>query len=141
MPGRYWASHCRNVVRFSDALATVTAQDKPLLLEIGPGRTLSTFAMQGLPKDRYLGAIASLPDFAMRDRELSVLAEATGRLWLNGVTPNWKTVQAEAARRISLPTYPFEPERHWIDAPATASSSHADDGRRGDCRSSSRPTP
>ncbi|CAE6863376.1 D-alanine--D-alanyl carrier protein ligase [Paraburkholderia nemoris] len=124
VPGRYWASHCRNVVRFSDALATVTAQDKPLLLEIGPGRTLSTFAMQGLPKDRYLGAIASLPDFAIRERELSVLAEATGRLWLNGVTPNWKTVQAEAARRVSLPTYPFEPERHWIDAPATASSSH-----------------
>ena len=120
--GRYWASHCRNVVRFSDALTTVTAQDRPLLLEIGPGRTLSTFATQGLPRDRHLGAIASLPDFAMRDRELAVLAEATGRLWLNGVTPNWKTVQAEAARRVSLPTYPFEPERHWIDAPATASS-------------------
>ncbi|QYD70512.1 amino acid adenylation domain-containing protein [Paraburkholderia edwinii] len=115
--GHYWASHCRNVVRFSDALATVTAESKPLLLEIGPGRTLSTFVMQGLPKDRYQGAIASLPDFATRDRELAVLAEATGRLWLNGVTPDWKTVQTEGARRVSLPTYPFEPERHWIDAP------------------------
>jgi amino acid adenylation domain-containing protein len=124
VPGRYWASHCRNVVRFSDALATVTAEGRPLFLEVGPGRTLSTFVMQGLPKDRHLGAIASLPDFATRDRELSVLAETTGRLWLNGVTPDWKTVQAEAARRVSLPTYPFEPERHWIDAPATASSSH-----------------
>ncbi|GJH31342.1 amino acid adenylation domain-containing protein [Paraburkholderia hospita] len=122
VPGRYWASHCRNVVRFSDALTTVTAESRPLLLEIGPGRTLSTFVMQGLPKDRHLGAIASLPDFAMRDQELSVLAETTGRLWLNGITPNWKIVRAEAARRISLPTYPFEPERHWIDAPATASS-------------------
>ncbi|CAG9193837.1 Malonyl CoA-acyl carrier protein transacylase [Paraburkholderia caribensis] len=122
VPGRYWAGHCRDVVRFSDALATVTAEGKPLLLEIGPGRTLTTFAMQGLPKDRYLGAMASLPDFAMRDRELAVLAEATGRLWLNGLTPNWKTVQPKAARRISLPTYPFEQERHWIDAPATASS-------------------
>src|SRR6185437_13398925 len=75
-----------------------------------------------LPKDRHQGAIASLPDFAMRDRELAVLAEATGRLWLNGVTPNWKAVETQTARRISLPTYPFEPERHWIDAPATASS-------------------
>ncbi|MDQ7977363.1 amino acid adenylation domain-containing protein [Paraburkholderia sp. SARCC-3016] len=120
--GHYWASHCRNVVRFSDALATVTAQSKPLLLEIGPGRTLSTFVMQGLPKDRHQGAIASLPDFATRERELAVLAEATGRLWLNGVTPDWKTVQTAGARRISLPTYPFEPERHWIDAPAAASS-------------------
>ncbi|WP_028213148.1 hybrid non-ribosomal peptide synthetase/type I polyketide synthase [Paraburkholderia mimosarum] len=121
--GEYWASHCRNVVRFSDALATVTTEGKPLLLEIGPGRTLSTFVMQGLPKDRYQGAIASLPEFATRERELAVLAEATGRLWLNGVKPNWKALQAEPGRRISLPTYPFEPERHWIDAPATVSSS------------------
>ena len=122
--GHYWASHCRNVVRFSDALTTVTAEGRPLFLEVGPGRTLSTFVMQGLPKDRHVGALASLPDFAMRDRELSILAETTARLWLNGVTPNWKTVQAGTARRVSLPTYPFEPERHWIDAPATASSSH-----------------
>ncbi|MFT4437016.1 amino acid adenylation domain-containing protein [Caballeronia sp. 15715] len=120
--GLYWASHCRNVVRFNDALTAVTAEGKPLFLEIGPGRALSTFVMQGLPKDRHVGAIASLPDFALRDRELSVLAEATGRLWLNGLTLDWKTVQAEGARRISLPAYPFEPERHWIDAPATVSS-------------------
>jgi len=119
--GRYWAGHCRDVVRFGDALNTATAQARPLLLEIGPGRTLSTFAVQGLPRDRHMGAIASLPDFALRERELSMLAEATGRLWLNGVTPDWKTVQAEGARRISLPTYSFEPERHWIDAPAAAS--------------------
>ncbi|WP_321892783.1 non-ribosomal peptide synthetase/type I polyketide synthase [Paraburkholderia tropica] len=118
--GRYWASHCRDVVRFADALATVTAQGKPLLLEIGPGRTLATFATQGLTKDRYQAAIASLPDFAQRERELSVLAEATGRLWLNGATPDWRALHGADARRIALPTYPFEPERHWIDAPATA---------------------
>ena len=120
--GRYWASHCRDVVRFADALATVTADGRPLLLEVGPGRTLSTFAMQGLPKDRHLGALASLPDFALRERELAVFAETTGRLWLNGVTPDWRAVRHDAGRRISLPTYPFEPERHWIDAPAPASS-------------------
>ncbi len=120
--GRYWAGHCRDVVRFSDALTTVTSESRPVLLEIGPGRTLTTFASQGLPKDRYVGAVASLPDFAMRERELPVLAEATGRLWLNGVTPDWKTVQTDAARRVSLPTYPFERERYWIDAPAATVS-------------------
>ncbi|QGZ62846.1 amino acid adenylation domain-containing protein [Paraburkholderia acidisoli] len=122
--GHYWATHCRNVVRFGDALATATASadSKPLLLEIGPGRTLATFATQGLAKDRYQAAIASLPDFSLRERELALFAEATGRLWLNGVTPDWKAVQPHAARRVSLPTYPFEPERHWIDAPAAASS-------------------
>ena len=120
--GRYWASHCRETVRFADALATVTANGKPILLEIGPGRTLTTFVLQGLPKTQYQAAIASLPEFAVREEELSIFSEATGRLWLNGAPPDWTAVQAPGARRISLPFYAFEPERHWIEAPAAALS-------------------
>ncbi len=124
VPGLYWASHCRNVVRFNDALTTVTADGKPLSPRNRPRPDAVDLCHAGSAQGPTSGRDCLLPDFAMRDRELSVLAEATGRLWLNGVTPNWKSVQAEAARRVSLPTYPFEPERHWIDAPATTSSNN-----------------
>ncbi len=46
---------------------------------------------------------------------LLILAEA----YLNGALPGWEDIhRAGEVRRISLPTYPFERERYWIDAPA-----------------------
>ncbi len=115
--GAYWAKHCRETVRFSDAAATVTAEARPLLLEIGPGRNLTNFALQGLSKNLYKAAIPSMPEFSRRHEELAVFAEATGCLWLNGTALDWKALKDRNGQRISLPTYAFEPERHWIEAP------------------------
>ncbi|MDG4810843.1 SDR family NAD(P)-dependent oxidoreductase [Micromonospora sp. WMMD1120] len=41
-------------------------------------------------------------------------------LWTRGVDVDWAAAHQGAGRRVSLPTYPFEPQRHWFtDAPAT----------------------
>ena len=45
------------------------------------------------------------------------MVEAAGRLWLAGVPPQWRAMAEPGARRVSLPAYPFERKRHWIDAP------------------------
>jgi amino acid adenylation domain-containing protein len=40
----------------------------------------------------------------------------TGRLWLHGQEIDWQDFYAgEKPRRVSLPTYPFERERYWIE--------------------------
>ncbi|MBP2229005.1 acyl transferase domain-containing protein/acyl carrier protein [Azospirillum agricola] len=45
------------------------------------------------------------------------LARMLGGLWLAGVEPDWSAVHDGAvAHRLALPTYPFERERHWLDA-------------------------
>lgn len=37
-------------------------------------------------------------------------------LWVNGVAIPWKTMwQSKAVQRVSLPTYPFAKDRHWVD--------------------------
>jgi amino acid adenylation domain-containing protein len=123
--GRYWAEHCRETVRFAQALDCVTSGRKPILLEAGPGRTLATFARQGLARDRYLDIISSLPDFAHRAEEAQTLAIATGQLWANGIDIAWASLPSTQARRIPLPFYAFEPERHWIEAPASRPESAA----------------
>jgi polyketide synthase PksM len=44
-----------------------------------------------------------------------------GELWASGSDVDWRSVRAAAPaqpRRISVPTYPFARERHWIEAPA-----------------------
>jgi acyl carrier protein len=44
------------------------------------------------------------------------LLDGLGRLWLSGVSIDWAAFQAGGKRRrLSLPTYPFEKQRFWID--------------------------
>jgi acyl transferase domain-containing protein len=38
-------------------------------------------------------------------------------VWTRGVAIDWQSLPGTAtARRISLPTYAFERQRHWVDA-------------------------
>jgi acyl transferase domain-containing protein len=48
------------------------------------------------------------------------LLESIGRLWTQGVEIDWTQLHAgRAPRRISLPGYPFQRGRHWIERSAT----------------------
>ena len=42
----YWAHHLRKTVRFAEGIDTILQEPRQILLEVGPGRTLSTFARQ-----------------------------------------------------------------------------------------------
>jgi len=43
--------------------------------------------------------------------------------WLRGLSPDWTAVHAgRSGRRVALPTYPFQRQRHWIDLPPTATT-------------------
>ncbi|HVV94022.1 MAG TPA: amino acid adenylation domain-containing protein [Hyphomicrobiales bacterium] len=121
----FWARHCRAPVRFAAALATAVAGAKPVLLEVGPGKTLTSLAAQAVPKDAAGALIASLPEANADVAADRAFAEATGRLWAAGVAPDWRTLHPTPRRRISLPTYPFERQRHWIEAPRRAAEAAA----------------
>jgi len=113
----YWARHARESVRFADGVATLARSLSPVLLEVGPGAALGSFALQGAGAGR--AAISCLPD-AQGDAE-GMLATALGRLWTAGVAPDWSAYQAGGKpKRVSLPTYPFERSRHWVEAPAAS---------------------
>jgi len=114
-PG-YWARHLRATVRFGDGLRTLAEDEKTVLLEVGPGQTLSAFARQLPHPSARRALIASLPHPKDARSAAEHLTEALGRLWLAGVPVDWRTVHGnERRRRIELPTYPFERNRYWID--------------------------
>lgn len=49
-------------------------------------------------------------------KESFMLLMTLGKLWLEGVFIDWeKFYQRENRQRISLPTYPFQRERYWIE--------------------------
>ena len=66
----------------------------------------------------------------------ALLLRAAGRLWSAGVALDWNAMRGDTPRRrVTLPTYPFERQRHWIEAPADAgrpSSGAARLEKRGD---------
>ncbi len=113
----YWARHCREAVRFSDGLLTLCRDRKPILIEVGPGRTLSVFASQTISRDGVAAIIQSMPEHDRAHAGAEVLAEAQGKLWMAGRDLAWPALPDTSERALPLPTYPFQRQRHWIDAP------------------------
>jgi acyl transferase domain-containing protein len=114
---QYWVQHVRQPVRFADGLAAL-AHDRPVvLLEVGPGSTLSSLARRQLSGPSVAVSSTRHPQEAGPD--LPVLLAALGKLWLAGARPAWSRLYAgEDRRRVHLPLYPFERRRYWIDPPA-----------------------
>ena len=110
----YWSTHIRRPVAFSEGVATILADANHLLLEVGPGNTLS-----GLVRQQALGQhqiVSSLRHPQERTSDVTTVLSALGRLWVNGATVDWKAYFAgERRRRVGLPTYPFERQRFWVD--------------------------
>jgi amino acid adenylation domain-containing protein len=117
----YWAAHARSTVRFDAALTTLTEAGVTALLEVGPGTALAAAARQGAGRAAGCAIVSSLAPGISEGGEGARLLDALGKLWCAGARPDWDAVRDTAgARRISLPAYPFERNRYWIDAPARA---------------------
>jgi len=112
----YWARHAREPVRFADGLAKISETPPTVLLEVGPGAALSTLAVQAT-RGRSIPVITSMQDAARERGDRECLLEAVGRLWIHGATPDWPAIHGAPRARVSLPGYPFERKRYWIDAP------------------------
>jgi acyl transferase domain-containing protein/acyl carrier protein len=115
----YWASHLRHTVRFADGLRELTSANSPILLEVGPGDVLSTFAKQSDARQSG-GAtseiVSSLPHPQGTVPDTEHLLASLGRLWSAGVPVNWAAFHGhERLRRVSLPTCPFERQRYFIE--------------------------
>jgi len=116
----YWTQHLCQPVRFADGVNILWQQHHPVLLEIGPGQTLSSLALQCLESTSETEKIvlSSLRDAYNQQSDRAFLLNTLGQLWLSGVVIDWSQVYAHESRhRVPLPTYPFERQRYWIDSP------------------------
>ncbi len=110
----YWAQHLRQPVRFCQGITQLLKTPETLFLEIGPGRTLSTFVKQ-LQKEES-PVLTSLRHPQEQESDVAFLLKSLGKLWLFGVKVDWSGFYIHERRhRIPLPTYPFERQRYWIE--------------------------
>lgn len=107
--------------------ADLGADDDVVLVELGDGRLLRTWDT-GKPVGDHGSRLAVLAGTGA-ERANTAVREVTGRLWLAGVEPDWAALHAgRSARRVALPTYPFERQRLWLDpAPDGIALPHYDE--------------
>ncbi|GAB1538354.1 hypothetical protein NUACC21_10130 [Scytonema sp. NUACC21] len=112
----YWAKHLRSTVRFAEGVQQLLNESEQILLEVGPGRTLSTLVRQHPNKAVHQAVFTSLRHPQDRQSDVAFLLTALGKLWLAGVQVDWSGFYAHEQRhRLPLPTYPFERQHYWIE--------------------------
>ncbi|HEU4323397.1 MAG TPA: SDR family NAD(P)-dependent oxidoreductase [Roseiflexaceae bacterium] len=119
----YWAQHLRQPVRFADGLHALLSTGDKILLEVGPGRTLSTLARQSLPADGPTAIVTSLRHPQDAHSDTAFILTALGKLWLAGLPIDWSGFYTgERRHRVPLPTYPFERQRYWAQSDLSAAN-------------------
>ncbi|MFC9399382.1 acyltransferase domain-containing protein, partial [Streptomyces sp. NPDC057027] len=109
----YWVRHVREAVRFGDGVQALADAGVGVFLELGPDGVLSAMASGVVP-----GAVTVPALRKGRGEEESVLT-AAARLFVTGVDVAWEAVfEGLGAVRVEVPTYPFQRERYWLEAPA-----------------------
>lgn len=122
---RHWIDHTRDTVRFADGITALWRDRAPVLVEIGPGDTLTKLAAAQLAEHTPV-TVTTMRHAKAEASDGFVLAEALGRLWSAGVDAALPEVPG-APRRVPLPGYAFERHRHWIDAPGARTEPGAPD--------------
>ncbi|HVI70288.1 MAG TPA: beta-ketoacyl synthase N-terminal-like domain-containing protein, partial [Pyrinomonadaceae bacterium] len=113
----YWTRQMRHAVRFAPGVETLTGSGHSAFVEIGTGQTLSPLLKSYVKRGSDQFVVASLSHSPSVSDEVAMF-KALGQLWKAGVRIDWRGFyRAEKRRRLSLPTYPFERKRYWIEAP------------------------
>ncbi|MFI1565924.1 thioester reductase domain-containing protein, partial [Streptomyces sp. NPDC020490] len=114
----YWVRQVREAVRWADAVTAMEEQGTRTFLEIGPDGVLTALNRSVLADRPGTRALA----LQRRSRtEPHTLVEALAELHVSGTAVDWDAFfKGSGARRVPLPTYPFQHRRYWVEAESAA---------------------
>lgn len=110
----YWRQHLRQPVRFAASIHTLAEQGFNVFIEIGPNPTLLSMAQRCLPDSADM---LFLPSLRKSRSDPETMLASLGELYMRGLEIDWQALETPftPARRIALPTYPFQRERYWVE--------------------------
>ncbi|MBE9571659.1 MAG: SDR family NAD(P)-dependent oxidoreductase [Proteobacteria bacterium] len=109
---RYWRDHIRQPVLFKTGIESLSQYGINIFLEIGPKPTLLGMGKKCLPKEAGLW----LPTLKKGKDDWVQIIETTANLYVRGLD-SLAFDRDYHRKRVSLPTYPFERKRYWIERP------------------------
>ena len=122
LDGAYWRRHARERVSFGGAVRTMAELGVDLVIEIGPRSVLAPLAVSAWPDSAPPpGVISSMrpgADEAAAPGPDEGFVDAVAEAYEAGLKIRFDGLFAgESRRRISIPDYPFQRERFWLEAP------------------------
>ncbi|MFF5256852.1 SDR family NAD(P)-dependent oxidoreductase [Streptomyces leeuwenhoekii] len=121
MDADYWYRSLRQTVHFEQAVRALAGQGYDTFIECSPHPVLTTAVQEAVEESGCEAVVVGSlrrDDGGMRRWLLSV-AEAFAR----GLPVNWRAATGDGPSDPAvLPTYPFQRERYWLDAPQLGSS-------------------
>ncbi|MFK8004041.1 MAG: SDR family NAD(P)-dependent oxidoreductase [Polyangiales bacterium] len=128
----YWTMHLRSTVRFADNVDTLLKDKTRVMIETGPGRTLSSLSRQH--KDFLSGGHSAFPSIRHRNHEVddvTFFTTALGQIWAAGGDFDWaKMWDGEQRSRVELPTYAFDHKHFFIERSEQRSAESSIDLRK-----------
>ncbi|TDZ97074.1 type I polyketide synthase [Mycobacteroides salmoniphilum] len=113
LDGAYWRRHARQPVEFAKSVRSLADLNCKVLLEIGPQPVLTAAALRAWPDPATAPrAIASLRRNTADHRQIT---EAAADAYVLGHVPNFGAFRHGHARKVDLPTYPFEHRQYWFN--------------------------
>ncbi|MEU1014589.1 SDR family NAD(P)-dependent oxidoreductase [Streptomyces sp. NPDC005898] len=134
----YWADHIRRPVRFADGIATARAEGGRHFVEIGPDSTLSSMASTVLTdltedpeRDEAPARAVVVPLLRGARDEARTAVDGLAAGFTTGLDVDWPAVAgAWGGELTTLPTYPFERRRYWLNPTEPAAEPAGDSGPR-----------
>lgn len=123
----YWVRHLRHTVRFTDAIAAALDKPNRVVIEVGPGQTLGPLVGAAQAEHAPVTILSSAPMPREDVDEYGAVLAAFGGLWAAGGDIDWGKAVNLAGHRVSLPTYAFEKQHHWIEPGTGKHEEQADD--------------
>ncbi len=116
----HWVRNMRDPVAFAEVVERLVSDGTNLFLEVGPHPALTPHVAEALDEGRGQAPTAYCMRRATDDRHGLLAAAAT--LYVQGIDPDWSRLTGAPDRRWSLPGYPWQRQRHWLEASELASA-------------------
>ncbi|MET7986473.1 type I polyketide synthase [Streptomyces sp. NPDC005281] len=123
----YWYDNLRSTVRFGEVVENLMRERGGVYVEISPHPVLQV-AMEEAA-DALAAAPTVVGTLSRHDGSAGKVLASLAELHVRGVPVDWTAAFTPGRpRRIGLPTYPFQRQRHWLTAPAGTNdpTAHAD---------------
>ncbi|WP_207709994.1 type I polyketide synthase [Actinomadura macrotermitis] len=116
LDAEYWYTNLRQTVRFEEAVRALLDDGYGVFVEASPHPGL----LVGLDETvASAGANAVLAGTLRRgEGGMAQVVTSLAEAYVRGAPVDWRAL-LPGARRVDLPTYPFQRQRYWLDVPRT----------------------